>query len=171
MHYITSFFLMKIRSLHWNGAAYTQKEKLRWKVAGEYQMSESPFIWQIGDSLMSEYPWHKTNITFTWLSCLYSPFKQSLLVLIKNKCSLCFSSFSEKSLLKVRLSPFPPKKCFICFNDSLSKMMKNTFYFILKAFFVLKTFTLLVLTFLACRKNSLIKKVQLISKFMTSQPG
>ena len=31
-----------------------------------------------------------------------------------------------------------PKKFFICFNDSPSKMIKNVFYFILKALFVLK---------------------------------
>ena len=31
-----------------------------------------------------------------------------------------------------------PKKIFICFNDSPSKMIKNVFYFILKALFVLK---------------------------------
>ena len=31
------FFLMKISSLHWNGTAYTCKEKLWWKVTGEYQ--------------------------------------------------------------------------------------------------------------------------------------
>ena len=34
----------------------------------------------------------------------------------------------------VGLSPF--KKIFICFNDSPSKIMKNAFYFILKALFV-----------------------------------
>ena len=42
--------------------------------------------------------------------------------------------------------------------------MKNAFYFILKALFVLKTFW-------SCRKNGLIRKVRLISKFMASQPG
>ena len=24
---------------------------------------------------MLEYPWNETNITFTWLNCLYNPFK------------------------------------------------------------------------------------------------
>ena len=33
-----------------------------------------------------------------------------------------------------------PKKCFICFNESPLKMMKNAFYFVIKAFFVLKIF-------------------------------
>ena len=37
-------FTMKIRNLHWNGAAYTCKEKLWRKVAGEYQMSKSLFF-------------------------------------------------------------------------------------------------------------------------------
>ena len=35
------------------------------------------------------------------------------------------------------------KKFFICFNESPSKMMKNAFNFILKAFFVLKIFKFL----------------------------
>ena len=42
---------------------------------------------------------------------------------------------------KVGLSP--SKKNFIWFNDIPSKMMKNTFYIILKALFVLKIFILL----------------------------
>ena len=42
-------------------------------------------------------------------------------------------------LIKVGLSP-SKKAFFICFNDSPSKMMKNAFYFILKALFVLKIF-------------------------------
>ena len=44
------FFPMKISSLHWNGAAYTCKEKLWRKVADEYQMSWSPFFHRRGDS-------------------------------------------------------------------------------------------------------------------------
>ena len=35
------------------------------------------------------------------------------------------------------------KICFICFYESPLKMMKNTFYFILKALFVLKIFKFL----------------------------
>ena len=40
-------------------------------------------------------------------------------------------------------SHLPKKICFICFNDSPSKVMKNAFYFILKALFVLKIFKFL----------------------------
>ena len=36
-----------------------------------------------------------------------------------------------------------PKNGIICFNDSSSKMMKNAFYFTLKAFFLLKIFKFL----------------------------
>ena len=42
--------------------------------------------------------------------------------------------------LKVGVST-SKKIFFICFSDSPSKMMKNAFYFILKALFVLKIFT------------------------------
>ena len=43
---------------------------------------------------------------------------------------------------KVALSP-SKKNSFICFSYSLAKMMKNVFYFILKALFVLKIFKIL----------------------------
>ena len=38
-------------------------------------------------------------------------------------------------------------------------MMKNAFYFILKARFVLKIFKTFILSFLACRESGLIGKV------------
>ena len=63
-----------------------------------------------------------------------------------------------------------PKKIFICFNNCPSKMMKNVFYFILKALFVLKIFKFLS-TFWSCRKNDLVRKTRLTSKSLTSQPG
>ena len=43
---------------------------------------------------------------------------------------------------KVGLSPFK-KNCIICFIESSLKVMKNAFYFILKALFVLKIFKFL----------------------------
>ena len=48
--------------------------------------------------------------------------------------------------------------------------MKNAFYFILKALFVLKIFRFLSWPF-GHVKNDLIRKIRLILKFMTSQPG
>ena len=50
-------------------------------------------------------------------------------------------------------------------------MMENAFYFTLKALFVLKIFKFFVMTFCSCRKNDSIRKIKLISKSMTSQPG
>ena len=65
----------------------------------------------------------------------------------------------------------PSKKKIICFNDKPSKMMKDTFYFILKALFVLKIFRRLPWLFGHAEKKGLIKKIRLTLKFMTSQPG
>ena len=45
-------------------------------------------------------------------------------------------------ILKVGLSP-SKKNCVICFIESPLKKMKNAFYFILKALFVLKIFKFL----------------------------
>ena len=57
--------------------------------------------------------------------------------------------------IKVGLSP-SKKIYFVCFIESPLKIMKNAFYFILKAFFVLKTFELLLS--LSSRKNDFDQK-------------
>ena len=49
--------------------------------------------------------------------------------------------------------------------------MKNAFYFILKVFFVFKIFKFLSWPFSYIEKDGLTRKIKLISKFMTSQPG
>ena len=67
-------------------------------------------------------------------------------------------------IFKVRLSPFK-KDCVSCLIENPLKMMKNTFYFILKALFVLKIFTVL------SRLFGHVGKIKLSSKFVTSQPG
>ena len=55
-------------------------------------------------------------------------------------------------IFKVESSP-SRKNCFICFNESPLKMIKNAFYFILKALFILKIFKLFVLTFAHVKKR------------------
>ena len=75
-----------------------------------------------------------------------------------------------KLALKVGLSP-SKKNCFIYFNESPLKMMENGFYFILKALLVLKLFNFLSWFFGLVEKNGLIRKIRLISKFMTPLPG
>ena len=45
-------------------------------------------------------------------------------------------------------------------------MMKNVFYFISKALFVLKIFN--ILSFWSCRKSNMIRKIRFISKLMMS---
>ena len=52
-------------------------------------------------------------------------------------------------------------------------MMKNIFYFAIKALLALKIFIYKFLSWLSghVEKNYLIKKIKLISKFMASQPG
>ena len=49
------------------------------------------------------------------------------------------SVISTSVLVSIKKCKCEPKKLnFICFNKSLLNMMKNAFYFILKALFVLK---------------------------------
>ena len=76
--------------------------------------------------------------------------------------------------IKVVLSPYK-KMCVSCLIDNPFIMMKNAFYSILKSLFILK-----ILSFChdikffvtrSCGKNSLIRKIRLTSKFMTSLLG
>ena len=55
-------------------------------------------------------------------------------------------------------------------TESLLKLMRNAVYFTLKALLFLKIFKFLS-SFFGHIKSSLIRKIVLISKFMTSQPG
>ena len=50
-------------------------------------------------------------------------------------------------------------------------MIRNTFYFMLKALFVLETFTFLSQIFMYLEIKGLIRKLMLISKFMISLTG
>ena len=61
-----------------------------------------------------------------------------------------------KKLLSLTLT-FQKKVFFICFNDSSSKMMKNAFYFILKALFLLTIFKFLSWLFERAEKTAWLR--------------
>ena len=66
------------------------------------------------------------------------------------------------------MNSYHAKNIFIYFNDSSSKMMKNGFYFILKALFILKILKILSWLFVYVENTGWLER--LISNFMTSQP-
>ena len=79
--------------------------------------------------------------------------------------------FSQSVLIfNVGLS-LSKKICDICVIGSPLKMIKNVFYFVLKALFILKIFRFLSRHIGHLEKNGLIRKIRLTSKIMTSQPG
>ena len=55
--------------------------------------------------------------------------------------------------------------------ENPSKMIKNTFYFILKTLFLSPMYLSFCNEFLFMQKNSLIRKLRLISKLMKLHPG
>ena len=90
---------------------------------------------------------------------------------------LSLSTVSDESFIsatylfrKVNVRLFKKKKIvLLCFDESSLKLKKNTFYYILKAIFVLKIF--IVLSHLFGHTEKINTNIRLISKFMTSQPG
>ena len=72
-------------------------------------------------------------IRFDEIKCLYPFTKHTAQKIIGKPQSMAMSWF------KVRLTP-SKQNCVICVIESPSKMMKNPFYFILKALSVLKIF-------------------------------
>ena len=81
-------------------------------------------------------------------------------------------SSSLATFLKVGIRKKSFRKiCGICVIESPLKMMKNVFYFIVKALFVLKIFKFFSRHFGHIgKKPDLIRKIRSFSKFMTSQP-
>ena len=68
----------------------------------------------------------------------------SVLMITLMFCSFAVVKHSLSSSLNIKVAPHLSKIfIIICFNDSPSKMVKNAFYFILKALFVLKIFKFL----------------------------
>ena len=91
--------------------------------------------------------------------------------LIIFKCSILQFHYTFLIVTRIiKVGPSLSKKiCFNWFGERLLTIMKNAFYFIWKALFVLKTFKFL--SFWSCRKiNGLIRKIRLISELMTSHP-
>ena len=64
----------------------------------------------------------------------------------------------ESRTLKSHSHLSKKKKNIICFNDSHSKMMKNVFYFMLKALFVLKIFKFLSWLFEHVEKTAWLER-------------
>ena len=56
---------------------------------------------------------------------------------------MCFAIFLCQWYNYLKSDSHLPKKCVICFIESALKVMKNAFYFILKALFVFKIFKFL----------------------------
>ena len=98
-------------------------------------------------------------------------FKSITFVFLKNTriCSnlWCFVLMTTCDMLKSD-SRIPKNLGFFQFNESLLKMMKNTFYFMLKTLFFLEIFTFLSWLF-GYVEERLDKKLWLISKFVIPQ--
>ena len=72
----------------------------------------------------------------------------------------------NRRLIKDTLSNLPQ----VWVVERLLKLMENTFYFISRAL-SFPRYSNFCFDFLVMQENSFIKKMSLISKFMTSQPG
>ena len=98
------------------------------------------------------------------------------MMLMKILSCLC-NNFNDISSIKNNQSEFSHlrtltfQKMRYFLDWRLFKNDEKCFYFILKSLFVLKIPKFFVLAFWSYRKNSLIRKIRLTSKFMTSQPG
>ena len=73
--------------------------------------------------------------------------------------SILKSNFHLSKKMSLKSDFHLPKKIyFICFNDSPSKMLKNAFYFILKALFVFKIFKFLSSLFEHVEKTAWLER-------------
>ena len=72
--------------------------------------------------------------------------------------------------IKIGLTPFK-ESSFIWFNESPLKLLKNTFYFILKTLLFLNIFKLLSWYFAHVKKAAWLQRDKINLKIMASQPG
>ena len=88
---------------------------------------------------------------------------------LPTNCLSVFNHFVKLALKGLKLeSHLQIYCCYLLQNESPLEVMKNTFYFMSKALFVLEIFSFFYLTFWYCRKNGLIRELTLTSNFMTS---
>ena len=95
--------------------------------------------------------------------------------IIEKRNVLASLHFFHFHYLKSILNDDSFKGALLCLRQCLATespltMMKDVFYFTSKAPFVLKIFSF-CLEFLVMYQNGLMKKIRLISNFMTQQPG
>ena len=117
----------------------------------------------------------KNNMKFTraacWIDSKISNRHRNTTLTIFLFCRYCWSLLRCNYWKSLKSDSHLPKNSFICFNESPLKVMKNAFYFILKALLVLKIFKFLYWLFGHVKKPGLIRKIRLLSKVMTPQPG
>ena len=115
----------------------------------------------------------KNNMKFTraacWINAKISNRDKNTTLTIFLFCH-CYWSLWCNYWKPLKSDSHLPKNCFICFNESLLKIMNNAFYFISKPHLVRLIFIFLCWLFVHV-KNRLIRRIRLISKFMTSQTG
>ena len=96
--------------------------------------------------------------------------KQSWIILCN--CSVSkFDSLLEVLVQWIKFNQIPIGPFFPRDFSKTDAVIKNAFYFTLKAAFVPKTIKFLSWLFSHVEKNGLIRKIRLNLKFMTSQPG
>ena len=88
--------------------------------------------------------------------------------------TICYAEPSYAAsitLNKLKLDSHLPKKMLYLLQWKLFKNDEKSFLLHFKSFFRSQDIEIFVLTFWSCRKNSLIRKITLTSKFMMSQRG
>ena len=96
----------------------------------------------------------------------------SVLVKLYNMCiNKILTGFCVKDVNKLREDSHLPKKIIHLLQWQLFKNDEKCFLFHVKSSFRSQDILIFVITFWACRKNDLIWRIRLISKFITSQPS
>ena len=101
------------------------------------------------------------------LSWSYSSFFNGLWLLILITVPVAMKKY--KNFIKVGLSP--SKNNLYLLQWKAFKNAEKCFLFHLKSFSRSHDIYFFLLTFWSCRQDALIRKIRLISKFITSQPG
>ena len=110
------------------------------------------FLWNYWEKILEEksvnlvckYSFSLSSFVLIWILLIFCMEHALSIDVFLKSSSTCLKCFLKVHwwFVKVGLSP-SKKDCVVCLIESPLRMTKNVFYFVLKAFFVLKIFTFL----------------------------
>ena len=125
------------------------------------------FLWSYWEKILEEksvnlvckYSFSLSSFVLIWILLIFCMEHALSIDVFLKSSSTCLKCFLKVHWWFVKIGLSPSKKdCVVCLIESPLRMTKNVFYFVLKAFFVLKIFTFLSRRFAYVGKTAWLER-------------